>query len=366
MKSMALPLVVLGACSLMQGGESGDGPWQGDGGRQGYVCLRAAERPVIDGRLDDACWRGAPSTRDFVDIRGGGLPAPRFATRAKLLWDDRCLYVAAELEEPHVWATLADRDAVIYHDDDFEVFIDPDGDTHRYVELEVNALATEWDLLLARPYRDGGPAIDAFDLAGLETGVFVDGTLNDPGDVDRGWSVEIAMPWEALADVAGAAAPPAPGDTWWVDFSRVEWRVRVEDGRYVKETDPATGKPLPEDNWVWSAPGVVDMHRPETWGLVRFSAVVSGEGEEEFVPPDDLAARRLLRRIYDAQQASFRESGFYTLSAAALGIDNPGLAGWRWPPQMWRTPSLFEAVLLREGGGRLHITQDGRIWQVAE
>ena len=58
-----------------------------------------------------------------------------------MLWDDQFFYVGAELEEPHVWATLTERDSVIFHDNDFEVFIDPDGDTHLYYELEMNASA---------------------------------------------------------------------------------------------------------------------------------------------------------------------------------------------------------------------------------
>ena len=87
-----------------------------------------------------------------------------------MLYDDNYFYFAAELDEPHVWATLTDRDAVIYHDNDFEVFIDPDGDNHLYYELEINALGTEWDLLLVKPYRDGGPAINAWDIQGLQTG----------------------------------------------------------------------------------------------------------------------------------------------------------------------------------------------------
>ena len=89
------------------------------------------------------------------------------------------------MEEPDVWATLTARDSVIFHDNDFEVFIDPDGDTHEYYELEVNALGTEWDLMLVQPYRDGGPPIDAWDIAGLETGVDVRGTINRPGDSRR-------------------------------------------------------------------------------------------------------------------------------------------------------------------------------------
>src|SRR5262249_52033134 len=85
----------------------------------------------------------------------GPHPGPRSRPGAKMAWADRYLYVAAELEEPHVWATLTDHDAVIFRDNDFEVFIDPDGDNHEYYEIEINALSAEWDLLLDKPYRDG-------------------------------------------------------------------------------------------------------------------------------------------------------------------------------------------------------------------
>ena len=84
--------------------------------------------------------------------------------------------VAAEMDEPDVWGVLTERDSVIFHDNDFEIFIDPDGDTHAYYELEVNALGTPWDLMLITPYRDGGPAIHAWDIAGLQVGVRVRGT----------------------------------------------------------------------------------------------------------------------------------------------------------------------------------------------
>ena len=85
-----------------------------------------------------------------------------------------------------MWATITTRDAVIFQDDDFEVFLDPGGDTHEYYELEVNALGTAWDLFLVKPYRDGGPALHAWDIAGLAVGVDVRGTINRPGDRDRG------------------------------------------------------------------------------------------------------------------------------------------------------------------------------------
>jgi len=234
--------------------------------------------PSIDGALGDAAWRGVPWSDLFVDIEGDRRPAPALRTRMKLAWDDRYLYVAGILEEPHVWATLTERDAVIFHDDDFEIFIDPDGDRNAYYELEINALGTVWDLFLVRPYRDGGPALHGWDIAGLRSAVAVDGTLNDPADVDRGWSVELAMPWTALSEAAPGRRAPRPGETWRINFSRVDWDMDVIEGRYVKRTDPSTGKALAEHNWVWTPQGAVDMHRPEHWGFVTFSDEVAAGG----------------------------------------------------------------------------------------
>jgi hypothetical protein len=123
-----------------------------------YAAHRAPAAIRIDGRLDDAAWQRAPWTDNFVDIQGAKLPLPRFRTRAKMLWDDEYLYVAAELEEPHVWATLTEHDSVIFRDNDFEVFLNPSGDARNYFEFEINALNTGWDLFLPKPYREGGKA----------------------------------------------------------------------------------------------------------------------------------------------------------------------------------------------------------------
>ena len=49
----------------------------------------------------------------------------RFETKMKMLWDDEALYVGAWLEEPQVVATLTEKNSVIFHDNDFEVFINP-------------------------------------------------------------------------------------------------------------------------------------------------------------------------------------------------------------------------------------------------
>lgn len=228
-----------------------------------YECVRAQSAIRVDGKMDDSAWKQAPWSDWFVDIQGSSKPAPRFKTRIKMLWDDTYFYVAAELEEPDVWATLTTHDAVIFHDNDFEVFLNPTADGEKYFEFEINALNTGWDLFLPRAYRQGGRADNSWEIPGLLSSVQVDGTLNEPGDRDRGWTVEIAFPWSAFTERSGATRP-TPGTEWRVNFSRVEWQISTATGRYEK----LPGKK--EDNWVWSPQGVVDMHRPDKWGFVRF------------------------------------------------------------------------------------------------
>jgi hypothetical protein len=281
-----------------------------------YVCYRAETPILIDGRLTDPAWRHAPWTEPFNDIRGSQWPDPTFRTRARLLWDNEYLYIGALLEEPHVWGTLTERNAIIFYDNDFEIFIDPDGDNHNYYEFEVNALNTIWELTLTKPYKDGGPATHGTNIAGLRSAVFVDGSLNAPFDTDQYWSVEVAIPWAGLSRYNEGNTPPSEGDRWRINFSRVEWQHEIVDGAYRKVPD------TPEDNWVWSPQGIVDMHRPERWGFVQFSSQTPGT--DSFEPDPTLAARDMAMQVYHAQK-TFKESAerwardLAELGLAALG-----------------------------------------------
>jgi len=335
-----------------------------------YVCYRtphATGAIRVDGRLDDAAWAAAEWTPRFIDIEGDRRPLPRHDTRVKMLWDEEYLYIAAELEEPDVWATLTERDSVIFHDNDFELFFDPDGDTHEYGELELNAFGTEWDLLLEKPYRDGGPAINEWNIDGLLTAVHIDGTLNDPRDVDRGWTVEIALPWTGIARTRGGRTDaPEPGETWRVNYSRVQWHVDHVDGRYERRCDPVTGKRLPEDNWVWSQQDAINMHKPEMWGFVQFSTRTVGDGRDAFRrdPADDAAFA--LRQVYYAQRRHKEAQGQYATDLAALDLAQPPavIADWEHlppPPVMTIEGSSYQAVLELPDGRRLRIDHTGRL-----
>jgi len=343
--------VALGAIALALGALPGRADSLDDWKRmqpqvpRSYVAARAATPPTIDGTLDDPAWQTTPWTADFVDIEGDARPAPTHRTRAKMLWDDEHLYIAAQLDEPDVWATIRDHDAVIFQDNDFEVFIDPDGDNHHYYEFEINALNTGWDLFLAKPYKDGGKADDAFELAGLRTAVAVQGTLNDPRDTDRGWSVEIAIPWKAFDRPPGISAhAPLAGDRWRVGFSRVEWETTIEEGRTKKVPN------RPEHNWIWSPQGIVDMHRPERWGSVVFSAA----GSTLDIPPTpdpDQAVRDLLMEVYHRQRSYQGRHGSWAEDLDRLGMPRDVWTPFGSVPRLERTAEGYTATLpiLREG-----------------
>lgn len=323
---------------------------------RGYVCYRAQSPVTIDGQGNEPAWANAPWTADFVDIEDASRPKPRFRTRAKMLWDDHYFYIYAELEEPHVWATITQKNAVIFNDNDFEVFIDPNSDNHNYYEYEMNALNTIWELTLPKPYKDGGNPQLGTNIPGLRSAVHVNGTLNDPRDTDKGWSVEIAIPWTGLARYAeDRPCPPRDGEQWRIDFSRVEWLVDIIDGKYRKIPKASRD----EDNWVWSPTGIIDMHRPERWGYVQFST--ASPGSAHFTPDPTLAARDTLMGIYYREREFHKRTGRYTASLSSLGLPavNP-------PISLALTATGYTASLaLPESGSPpriLHVREDSRLW----
>ena len=253
-----------------------------------YTAYRVSEVPTIDGRLDEQAWRAAPKSPRFVDMVDGtpGL----HDTRAAVLWDDTNLYVAFWLEEPFVEATLTERDAPIYQNNDAEIFI---AGQDAYYEFEINAYGTIYEVFFiweqeydAAGYDDlpefkreveGVQPFDGvgfrphprglrigyfnWDFPGLKSAVHIDGTLNDNSDRDRGWTVEVALPWAGMKPLAmpdGRPLPPKAGDTWRMDFSRFnQYREAAPNGD--------------SGGWFWSSHGVVDSHVPELYPFVHFS-----------------------------------------------------------------------------------------------
>ncbi|KAF4141070.1 Carbohydrate family 9 binding domain-like [Phytophthora infestans] len=284
----------------------------------------------IDGVLDEQVWAEVPWSEPFQDIRGSPFwSQPWFTTKFKLRYDQKFLYIGAYIEETEVWANVSRRNEVIFHDNDFEVFVDADGSTHNYKEFEMNARNCTWNLWLNRPYRDGGhensTRVDphhGFDMlnGGMQSAVFVKGPISDPSERLHYWTAEIALPLLELASHSHVKVPPAPNSYWRINFSRVEWPVRVvTDGDTgLQHFEKKAG--LREENWVWSAQYAVDMHRPEWWGYLQFRpqgqppSMLSNE-----VPLDpEWGVRYVSFQFYYAQHAFHNATGTYTSNLEKL------------------------------------------------
>ncbi len=312
---------------------------------QGYVCYRTAVPIKIDGKLKEKSWDMALPTASFVDISGEGFAKPIYDTRAKMLWDDDYLYVSAVLEEPNIVANLTQRDTIIYHDNDFEVFIDPDGDGHHYFEIENNAREVIFDLMLDRPYRCGGNFMIQWDCPGIKLAVDMDGTMNKPKDKDKQWTVEMAIPRKALT--INFTNLLKAGNYWRINFSRVQWLK----------------KGGPEENWVWQPTGKIDMHMPDRWGFLYFSSKTVGQGTEEFKYPYNMAAYKLLWAMFYEQHAFHAKENNYIRTVENFFLTDAEYKGLpeNAEIQVEATANTYRmSIALPSEGVRYVLNQEGR------
>lgn len=312
-----------------------------------YQCRRVTKPFTLDGNIFKPFWEDVPFTDLFRDIEGDKRSKPFYETRAKMQWDDENLYFAAVLHGKEIWATLTERDCVIFYDNDFEIFIDPDSDTHGYFEFEMNALNTVWDLFLTKPYRDrGGKPLDGWDIKGLQSAVHIKGSLNEVSEDNEYWSIEVVMPFQSLAEMSHAKLAPSIGDYYRINFSRVQWHTDVVDGKHVKQ-DRA------EENWVWAPTGVVNIHYPELWGFVFFT-----EAGESYSIPEEEYTKWHLRRWYYAMHAFFDEEGYFTDDVSLLNqtvISHPA------PTVEVTSRSFVLSQMTQSGDKEIVLFDDGKI-----
>jgi hypothetical protein len=329
-----------------------------------YVCHRTAEALNIDGMPDEQSWSKAEWTDLFVDIEGDLKPKPAQNTRVKMLWDDDYLYILAELEENNIWANLEKHDDVVYYDNDFEIFIDPDNDAKNYFEYEVNAKGTVFDLFLPHPYRHSSFALHNWDFKGIKQKIKIDGTLNDASDKDKCWTVEIAIPFTDLSFGLDSGCPDVE-KLWRINFSRVEWDTKWENGKYVKLTN-ADGKPLPEHNWVWSPAGAISMHMPERYGYLKFSNKIAGTEKEKFILSENEKLKKVLWAVFYREAKYFEKYKKYTNKLSDMGTDIKLLFDEKkYKLGISASDHTFEAALKsNDGKVNLYITQEGSVTEV--
>lgn len=211
--AVALAVALGAAC---RDPRAGPGRLSGPGHLPVARVLLAREPIAVDGSLDEPAWRTAFEV-PLVDSMTGAPPV--HPTTARLLWDERHLYVAFEVADDDVVVRpgRADDDA-IWEDEVVEVFVDPAGTGRGYAEVDLSPANVRFDARFAS-WRS--------DLAAARTwssGATTATRIRRGGDGAPGWTAEMALPLEALR---GAAPPPRPGSRWRANLYRLEIRNRA-------------------------------------------------------------------------------------------------------------------------------------------
>ncbi len=280
---------------------------------QTYYVHPVTDAITIDGKDNETSWSKVPWTNSFSDIEGSNKPAPAFETQVKMLWDKENLYLFAKLQEPHIKGYLKQKDTIIYHDNDFEIFLKPNLISPEYIEIEINALNTVMDLLMTKPYRFGGRANLNWDTKDLESAVYHAGSINNPQDKDEFWTVEMKIPVKSLK-YFGEGNQIKPNEIWKINFSRVQWHYDNSETSYNKRKSP-NGNTLPEENWVWSPIGLVNMHYPERWGHIKFI----DPANQQPIDGQFLAIEKVTWNIFYLQQIYKNDQKRYATSIQELG-----------------------------------------------
>jgi hypothetical protein len=200
-----------------------------------YEVKRASSAIVIDGKPDDKAWASAGKIELIFpwDAQTG----PKQKTIARLLWDDQYLYVSYECEDADIVAQHTERDDPTYLDDAVEIFINPmPSQTGIYYGLEMNARATLYDYVM----YESKYLFKQFNLQGVKLATHLDGTMNASGDKDKGWSLEVAIPW---ANFDALSKRPVAGAVWSANINR--WDGMEPNRRMSNWSDPVQPRPNP-------------------------------------------------------------------------------------------------------------------------
>jgi hypothetical protein len=191
--------------------------------------LAAGAKLKIDGVLDEAEWRRAASTRPFVNAQSGKRDKDtKLGGRVRLLYDDTALYLGFDIKDPDIQGGFPKtaKDPHLWTADTVEIMIDPDGngDNNDYYEIQISPQNLVFDSHFDQYKQPRGGPEGPFGnqdwSAELKSKVTVDGTLDKPGDEDKGYVVEAAIPWKAFHKAK--QVPPKPGDDWRVNFYAIE------------------------------------------------------------------------------------------------------------------------------------------------
>ena len=323
----------------------------------------------LDGDLTKEVWNKIPFSDVFDDIRGADDAPPderpnhHCRTRFKAAWDETHLYIGAILESDfETQAHFTERNSPIFQkDSDFEVFVDPLGSCHNYKELEVNAINTIWNLMLDKPYDDGGVEHSGriaeigeklyYEVWHQKTATqLLHGRLNDPNHPAT-WSIEVALSYKDLLAKINTEQQkfvPLPGSMLRINFSRVEKQGDI--------------------NWTWQPQivwdpvnrrysGYVAMHLPDAWGYFVLGEEENEATNETDLPPRDPSwpGRLAAMNVYYAQKVYSKQQH---------EGDGDGTNGKKYASTIEDLQGLIDEAIVKPFHVEITLTADGYIAKI--
>jgi len=236
---------ILFSCVFSTGAARGEPP--------AYDVKRTTGKIVIDGVLDEADWRAAGSVGDFK------FPwfedGEKEQTEVKMLWDDDFLYLSYRCHDKWIWAEHYDTNSTTYKDDCVEIFWDPnpaDTTKRKYNMFEINCIGN-----LLSVYVGSGKSIHerVSRIMVPRIGQRIQGTVNNDGDIDEGWIIEVAVRFSDYTELFDGSTPK-DGDMWRVGLNRLGGKTNPQHSQW---SPSQTEKP--------------NFHRPEDFGRIYFRNV---------------------------------------------------------------------------------------------
>lgn len=216
-----------------------------------YEVHRLAERMSIDGEWDKPQWRNIEPLN--IGNYMGEEPEFRPSTQAKLLYDDRHIYVIFRVEDQYVRAVAQEVHGRVWEDSCVEFFFTPGRDPSQgYFNLEVNCGGTPLFHYQKIPRQDSRKvAIE--DMQKIEIAHSLPSVVEPEITEPVTWVIEYRLPLEIL-EAYGQVTRPQPGTIWRANF------YKCAD----KSSHP---------HWLtWSVVDhpVPDFHLPQFFGVLEF------------------------------------------------------------------------------------------------
>jgi hypothetical protein len=167
------------------------------------------------------------------------------------------LLIEADVRDTDLRAPHTARDASMHEGDAFEIFLQCATGSTFYMELQIAPNGAFMDNFMLDRFwgRYGTADMPDWDIKGYELTVTPRGTINQPNDVDEGYSLRLLIPPTALK---GNPHWPVAGQTWRGNFVIVDnggtssvprvwqWAASLREGGFPHEQE--------RFGWIHTAP----------------------------------------------------------------------------------------------------------------